>query len=196
MIPGGISDPDSKCDDLRFWVALFALDCFVESFVCVWMGMAGYTDDAYFCVYWVLHLLVALPYVLCTITIPLAIYDDNGVACRNIAGYPLYPLVTSYWLHLSLFFVYVLHMLMVTYYSFLKAYFYPDLYAQDTNSKALPASGDIALANPAAVGVGVGVSTQQVVNGENVVLAPVDALGIEEETTDAAQRECCTPTPP
>merc|ERR1711988_1606577 len=126
FIPGGAADPDGKCDDLRFWVALFALDCFVESFVCIWMAMAGYTDDAYFCFYWVLHLLVALPYVLCTITIPLAIYDeDKGVICRQNAGSPLYPLVASYWLHLSLFFVYVAHMLMVTYYSFLKQRFYP-----------------------------------------------------------------------
>merc|ERR1711965_569252 len=114
----------SECYDLRFWVALFALDCFVESFVCIWMAMAGYTDDACFCIYWVLHLLVALPYVLCTITIPLAIYSDDGVACRASAGSTLYPLVASYWLHLSLFFVYVAHMLMITYYSFLKPKFY------------------------------------------------------------------------
>ena len=43
-----------------FWVGFFGLDCFVESFVCVWMGMAGYTDDqTLFPVMWVFHLLVA-----------------------------------------------------------------------------------------------------------------------------------------
>ena len=33
------------CETLRYWVGFFALDCFVESVVCVWMGMGGYTDD-------------------------------------------------------------------------------------------------------------------------------------------------------
>merc|ERR1712070_424811 len=125
FIPGGASDPDGKCDDLRFWVALFAMDCFVESFVCIWMAMAGYTDDAYFCVFWILHLLVALPYVLCTITIPLSIYADSGVTCRNAGSARMYPLVAVFWTHCGLFNVYVWMMLSVTYWSFVKPTFAP-----------------------------------------------------------------------
>lgn len=120
-IPGS-----GDCTNLRFWVGFFALDCFVESFVCIWMAMGGYTDDGcLFPVMWILHLLVALPYVLCTFTIPMAIYSDDGKACRGVAGAPLYPLVPVYWTHAGLFLVYVWMMLSVTYYSFLKPTFFP-----------------------------------------------------------------------
>merc|ERR1711988_707991 len=120
QIYGGIPVLDT-CDDLRFWIGFFALDCFVESFVCVWMAMAGYTDDQNFPFYWVLHLLVALPYVVCTITIPLAMYDDKGKACRIAGGVAMKPLVSVYWLHCGLFMVYVWMMLNVTYYSWARA---------------------------------------------------------------------------
>jgi len=123
-----MSMPDpagGECTNLRFWVGVFALDCFVESFCCVWMGMGGYTDDGcLFPVMWIVHLLVALPYVLCTITIPVAIYSDDGKACREVAGPPLYPLVPVYWTHCGLFIVYVWMMLSITYYSFLKPTFF------------------------------------------------------------------------
>merc|ERR1711988_131783 len=113
------------CEDLRFWVGCFALDCFVESFVCVWMAMAGYTDDQNFPYFWILHLLVALPYVLCTITIPLSIYADSGVTCRNAGSARMYPLVAVFWTHCGLFNVYVWMMLSVTYWSFVKPTFAP-----------------------------------------------------------------------
>jgi len=50
---------EDKCNSLRFWVGFFSLDCFLESFVCLWMGMAGFTDDStLFPVMWILHLVV------------------------------------------------------------------------------------------------------------------------------------------
>merc|ERR1711865_1021413 len=85
MMYGNMPDM-TQCVDLRFWCGFFALDCFVESFVCLWMAMAGYTRDNLFCLYWVLHLLVALPYVLCTFTIPAAMYADDGKYCRGVDG--------------------------------------------------------------------------------------------------------------
>mmetsp|Transcript_21038 Transcript_21038/g.40288 ORF Transcript_21038/g.40288 Transcript_21038/m.40288 type:complete len:163 (-) Transcript_21038:22-510(-) len=114
------SSPD--CGDMWKWIGFFALDCFVESFVCVWMAMGGYTDDScLFCVMWFLHLIVALPYCLCTVTIPLAMFSDDGKACRELAGAPLAPLVPLYWVHAGLFMVYVWMMLSVTYFSWAKA---------------------------------------------------------------------------
>jgi len=113
------------CEDLRFWVGFFALDCFVESFVCVWMAMGGYTDDGLlFPVMWIAHLIVALPYVLCTITIPIAIYSDDGIACRASNPGSMYAIVPVFWTHCGLFNVYVWMMLSQTYFSFLKPSFF------------------------------------------------------------------------
>merc|ERR1711988_1080663 len=122
-----ISIPDAQgCADLRFWVGFFALDCFVESFVCVWMGMAGYTDDnLLFPIMWVFHLIVALPYCLCTITIPLAMFSDDGKACRTASSHTMYPIKAVYYTHLGLFNVYVFMMLAITYYSYVKPTFNP-----------------------------------------------------------------------
>jgi len=112
---------DDKCNSLRFWVGFFSLDCFLESF---WMGMAGFTDDStLFPVMWILHLLVALPYVLCTFTIPGAMYSDDGKACRENTSL-LKPLEPVWILHASVFLVYVVMMLTVTYFSFLKPKFF------------------------------------------------------------------------
>jgi len=123
------SPASGECTNLRNWVGFFALDCFVESFVCIWMGMGGYTSDALlFPVMWILHLLVALPYCLCTVTIPLAIYSVDGTTCREGAGAPLYPLVPVYWTHAGLFIVYVWMMLSITYFSFLKPTFFSSPY--------------------------------------------------------------------
>ena len=44
-IPVSGSATGLECDSLRFWVGFFALDCFIESFCCLWMAMGGYTDD-------------------------------------------------------------------------------------------------------------------------------------------------------
>merc|ERR1712054_230293 len=110
-----------ECSNMRFWVGFFALDCFVESFVCVWMGMAGYTNNSgFFKAMWILHLLVALPYCICTVTIPMAIYSKDGEACIADNAGPLYRLKPTYWTHCALFLVYVWMMLSVTYYSFVK----------------------------------------------------------------------------
>jgi len=120
--------PDvGACEDLRFWVGFFALDCMVESFVCVWMGMAGYVDDKnLFFVIWIAHLLVALPYCLCTITIPIAMYSDDGKLCRTAGQPAMYTIVPVFWTHCSLFLVYVYMMLHQTYFSFLKPSFFPE----------------------------------------------------------------------
>eukprot|EP00419_Tripos_fusus_P052627 CAMPEP_0172799274 /NCGR_PEP_ID=MMETSP1075-20121228/1782_1 /TAXON_ID=2916 /ORGANISM="Ceratium fusus, Strain PA161109" /LENGTH=168 /DNA_ID=CAMNT_0013636943 /DNA_START=65 /DNA_END=571 /DNA_ORIENTATION=+ len=113
-----------ECDTLRFWVGFFALDCFVESFCCIWMAMGGYTDSVcLFPVMWIVHLLVALPYCISTVTIPMAIYSDDGKVCRESAGPNLYSLVPVYWTHCGLFLVYVWMMLSITYFSFLKPTF-------------------------------------------------------------------------
>merc|ERR1711988_157613 len=122
FIPGGTNPASDTCDTLRFWVAFFAMDCFVESFCCVWMGMAGYTDDnTLFPICWILHLVVAQPYCLCTVTIPISIYSDDGKACLAAGGQYLYPLKTVFWTHCILFLVYVWMMLSITYYSWAKA---------------------------------------------------------------------------
>merc|ERR1711988_901480 len=111
----------STCSDMRFWIGWFAMDCFVESFVCVWMGMAGYTDDStLFPIMWIAHLVVALPYCLCTITIPLAIYSDDGKTCRKAGQPSLYRLEPLFWVHCAFFMFYVYNMLGITYYSFVK----------------------------------------------------------------------------
>ena len=118
VVFGDIPDID-ECSNLRYWVGLFALDCFVESFVCVWMAKAGYTEG-FFKLMWVVHLLVALPYVLCTFTIGINLYSDDGIACQAANSGPLYKLTAVYWTHVGLFNVYVWMMLSITYYSFVK----------------------------------------------------------------------------
>ena len=30
-----------ECETLRLWVGVFAIDCFIESFCCLWMAMGG-----------------------------------------------------------------------------------------------------------------------------------------------------------
>eukprot|EP00440_Ansanella_granifera_P048648 gb/GFBE01052708.1/.p1 GENE.gb/GFBE01052708.1/~~gb/GFBE01052708.1/.p1 ORF type:complete len:170 (+),score=37.59 gb/GFBE01052708.1/:1-510(+) len=121
-----IPNPDGgTCEGLRFWIGFFSLDCFVESFVCVWMGMAGFIDERkFFIAMWILHLVVALPYCICTVGIPINIYSEDGKACREVAGAPLFPLVPVFCTHASLFLVYVVMMLSITYYSFLKPLFF------------------------------------------------------------------------
>merc|ERR1711998_198842 len=112
----------TECGDTKYWVGFFALDCFVESFVCVWMGMMGYTNNSTgFKIMWILHLLVALPYCLCSVTIPLAVWSDpDGAKCIADNAGPLYRLEPTLYVHLCLFMVYVWMMLSITYYSFIK----------------------------------------------------------------------------
>merc|ERR1711998_274594 len=132
--------PVSECTDLRFWVGFFALDCFVESFVCVWMALAGYTDDGLlFPIMWVLHLLVALPYCLCTVTIPVAMFSEDGQACRRAGGSSFggYVIKPVFWLHLCLFMVYVFMMLAITYFSYAKATFFGGGYSRERVSSVV-----------------------------------------------------------
>merc|ERR1712070_721116 len=115
------------CQWIRFWVAFFALTCFVESFVVLWMAMGGYTDDAgMFAFGWFLHFIVAIPYCICTIAIPIVMYDDHGDACRALSKSALYPLEPVYGTHCGLFLVYVWMMLSITYYSYVKPTWYPE----------------------------------------------------------------------
>ena len=96
------------CDDMRLWIGVFAIDCFVESFCVLWMAMGGYTDDVCMFTYgWILHLVVALPYCLCTYTIPVAMFSDEGTACRETMGTHGPILVVTYYTHAALFMVYV-----------------------------------------------------------------------------------------
>merc|ERR1712086_1166163 len=93
-----VSDP---CEDLRFWVGFFALDCFIESFCCIWMAMGGYIDDKnMFTFGWILHLVVALPYCISTVGIPVAIYAADGESCRTAMGPSGQAVVPVFWTHL------------------------------------------------------------------------------------------------
>jgi hypothetical protein len=116
----------ADCETLRFWVGFFAIDCFVESFCVLWMAMGGYVEDNFWFKFgWILHLIVALPYCVCTVGIPLAMYgEDKGEVCRNAMGPAGYALEAVYWTHCVLFLVYVWMMLSITYYSFAKATFF------------------------------------------------------------------------
>ena len=73
---------------------------------------------------WILHLMVALPYCVSTVGIPLAMYSDDGAMCRTAMGSAGYPLEATYWVHCALFLIYVWMMLSITYYSFAKATFF------------------------------------------------------------------------
>jgi len=121
----GATPVTDNCDDLRFWTGFFALDCFIESFCCIWMAMGGYIDSkCMFTFGWILHLVVALPYCISTLGIPAAIYADEGELCREGMGNKGHPLVAAFWTHAFLFVVYVWMMLSITYFSFLKPSFF------------------------------------------------------------------------
>ena len=114
----------TDCGTLRFWVGFFALDCFIESFCCLWMAMGGYvSSNFWFAFGWILHLIVALPYCVSTVAIPIAMYTDEGKVCRKAMGPAEDVLSVVYWVHCTLFMCYVWMMLSITYYSFLKPTF-------------------------------------------------------------------------
>ncbi len=126
LIPvvAGIGADATACASLRFWVGFFALDCFVESFCCLWMAMGGYIESNFWFTFgWTLHLLVALPYCISTVAIPITLYSDEGVLCREAMGPAADPLTVVYWVHCALFMIYVWMMLSITYYSFVKPTF-------------------------------------------------------------------------
>ena len=80
-----------ECETLRFWIGLFAIDCFVESFCCVWMAMGGYIGDNFWFKFgWLLHLVVALPYCVCTVGIRAT--HDAQIPVHSVLSAPLTPL--------------------------------------------------------------------------------------------------------
>jgi len=112
------------CSNMRFWVGFFALDCFVESFCCLWMAYGGYIDSTCWFVFgWILHLLVALPYCISTVGIPVTLYEDDGEICRTAMGPSGLAIVPVFITHAALFMVYVWMMLSITWYSFVKPTF-------------------------------------------------------------------------
>ena len=128
----------AECTGLRFWVGFFALDCFVESFCCLWMAMGGYVSDPFWFAFgWILHLLVALPYCISTVGIPMAMYSADGTTCRASMGPAGIALEPVYWLHAALFLVYVWMMLSITYYSFAKATFFSKQVSVTENTVSL-----------------------------------------------------------
>jgi len=126
---------DDSCAGLRFWVGFFALDCFVESFVCVWMAMGGYIDSKCTFIFgWLAHLVVALGYCAATVGVPAELYSDAGKICTKDSGLAAgYVLWGVYPVHLCLFMVYVYMMLCQTYWSCIK----PSLYGAPSASAEL-----------------------------------------------------------
>ena len=124
----GSTPYDGTCDSTRFAVGFMALSCFLVSFLCVGMGMGGYTDDKkLFPFYWTVHAIVAVGgYTSCTYLIPAARYSVEGLACAALVPVNGERIVYVFYVHAALYFVYVYSMLSVTYYSFLK----PTYYAQ------------------------------------------------------------------
>ena len=89
------------------------------------MRQGGYIDSkCMFAFGWILHLVVALPYCISTVAIPLSMYADEGKECRDAMGPRGITLLAVYWTHCGLFMVYVFCMLSITYYSFLKPTFF------------------------------------------------------------------------
>merc|ERR1711988_363368 len=94
----------ADCNNLRFWTGFFAIDCFVESFCCLWMAYGGYIDStSWFAFGWILHLLVALPYCIATAGVPMAIYSDEGTKCRAAMGPTGLAIIPVYLTHAILF---------------------------------------------------------------------------------------------
>ena len=111
------------CDRTRLWTGWMAMTCWGVSHLCVGMAFAGFTESNFFFpFYWFFHLIVALGYVLCTLTIPLARFSDDGVACALLNPTNSERLVVVYSVHAAFFFYYVFNMLSVTFFSCGKTY--------------------------------------------------------------------------
>lgn len=119
----GDTPHDTVCDDTRLWTGVMALDCWGVAHLCVGMAFGGFTEsNFYFPFYWFFHLFVALGYVLCTITIPMARFSDDGEACVALNPTGGERLKWVYIVHAAFFFYYVFNMLSVTYFSCGKTY--------------------------------------------------------------------------
>ena len=118
----------AACDSTRLWTGWMALTCWGVSHLCVGMAMGGFNGDGgkfgnfYFPFYWFFHLFVALNYVLCTFTIPMAFYSDDGKLCKAANPTNGERLEIVYIVHAAFFFYYVFNMLSVTYYSWGKSF--------------------------------------------------------------------------
>lgn len=117
---------DETCNSTRFAVAIMTLSCFCVAFLCIGFSMGGYVDDVcLFATYWIIHALVAVPgYSYATYLIPAARFSDEGVACAALAPVNGERVEYVFYLHATLYFVYVYSMVSVTYYSFLKPTFF------------------------------------------------------------------------
>jgi hypothetical protein len=122
----GATPSDETCESTRFAVGFFTLSCFGVSFLCIGMGMGGYTGDAFlFPFYWIMHAIVAVGgYSSCTYLIPAARFSVEGENCAALAPVNGERLKYVFYLHAALYFVYVYSMLSVTYYSWAKATFF------------------------------------------------------------------------
>mmetsp|Transcript_15746 Transcript_15746/g.49477 ORF Transcript_15746/g.49477 Transcript_15746/m.49477 type:complete len:163 (+) Transcript_15746:73-561(+) len=114
--------PDAKvCEDTRFAVAFMSMTCFMVSFLCIGMAFGGYIgSNGTFALYWLLHLVGGACYTACTFMIPMARWSDDGKLCAAINPVNGERTKAIWYMHVSMYMVYVGGMLSITYFSFLK----------------------------------------------------------------------------
>ena len=118
----GATSYESTCQGTRNSTGMMAMTCFCESFLCVAMAYGGYVSDSLlFPLNWILHLIGGICYIICTITVPLNRWSTEGIACAKLNPVNGDRLSTVYIFHAALFMVYVVSMLSITYFSFIKA---------------------------------------------------------------------------
>lgn len=117
----GSTPAAEECDDTRYAVGMMALTCFGVAFLCVGMGLGGFTDDKIgFTLFWFLHLVGGSFYTACTVIVPLARFSDDGEACAKLHLVNGNRIKAVYIMHAALYLVYVGGMLAITYFAFLK----------------------------------------------------------------------------
>ena len=118
----GFTPSADVCDSTRYAEGVMAITCFFVAFLCVGMGMAGYTDDKLaFIFYWFFHLIGGSMYTGSTVIVPLALWSDDGEACADLSPVTGERARVVYYTHAGLYLVYVGGMLAITYFSFLKS---------------------------------------------------------------------------
>eukprot|EP00937_MAST-01D_sp_MAST-1D-sp2_P000677 g677.t1 len=122
----------ATCASTAYATGMMTLTCFGVAFLCVGMGMGGYTDDKVaFTLLWFLHLVGGSFYTACTVIVPAARWSDEGKACAaNSKGIPVSAV---YIMHAALYLVYVGGMLSITYFSFLKQLWTPKIKLPQAN---------------------------------------------------------------
>merc|ERR1711871_408720 len=115
------SIPYYHCASSSAAFGTMAITCFFVTWLCIGMGFGGYTDDALvFGLYWYAHLIGGSMYTGCTLTVPWAIYSDDGEECfehAELVGKISHAVFSA---HAGLYMVYVGGMLSITWFSFLK----------------------------------------------------------------------------